>query len=412
MAPTTGKVKSTGVSTSTFFDLRAEIAKHEEEFAKNKAAGKNAIVGGVKRPDKKPTVWARQNKGVEGRANRDIELEAVDRPTLERARAVLERKAHVYEKLRKGKSGGLSEKQYETLLVDFDSKPIDSYESDSDDVDESLTVPKPPNDEDDPIIEYEDEFGRVRTGRKSEIPRHLLPPDSNEEPPEDDIDPFVIYNPVNHFPTYQPSEERVAEIEAELAEANNPLNIHYDASREVRAKGAAFYQFSADEETRRKQMEELRKAREETEKMRGELGAVNVKPGEVEGMGVNVGEEEKGGAFKGSRAMEKRKREIEERRKMLEAKRRKKNPEVATEKTTATTRDVASSEPSIGPPTPPPSSIPVSQAPADPFAALEAQAMTSKGKGKAKQPTNTSMPEDVADAFLAALERDMLKSSR
>lgn len=35
----------------------------------------------------------------------------------------------------------------------------------------------------DPIVEYEDEFGRVRTGRKSEIPRHLL--QQNEEgPPE------------------------------------------------------------------------------------------------------------------------------------------------------------------------------------------------------------------------------------
>ena len=55
-------------------------------------------------------------------------------------------------------------------------------------MDESLTVPKPPDDQDDPIIEYEDEFGRVRTGRKSEIPRHLLPPDPNEEPPEEDIE--------------------------------------------------------------------------------------------------------------------------------------------------------------------------------------------------------------------------------
>ena len=64
----------------------------------------------------------------------------------------------------------------------FDSKPIDSYESDSDDVDESLTVPqRPEEDEDDPIIEYEDEFGRVRTGRRSEVPRHLLKEDEEED---------------------------------------------------------------------------------------------------------------------------------------------------------------------------------------------------------------------------------------
>lgn len=84
---------------------------------------------------------------------------------MESALAALERKAKIYEKLSKGKSGGLSDKQYETLLVDvskwsnssarcrlnpctqFDSKPIGAYDSDSDDVDESLSVPKPPGDD-------------------------------------------------------------------------------------------------------------------------------------------------------------------------------------------------------------------------------------------------------------------------
>lgn len=60
----------------------------------------------------------RTNKGVKARAARDVELDAVARPTLESARAALERKAKIYDKLRRGKSGGLSEAQYETLLVD------------------------------------------------------------------------------------------------------------------------------------------------------------------------------------------------------------------------------------------------------------------------------------------------------
>lgn len=55
---------------------------------------------------------------MKARAARDIELEEISKPTLDSARAALERKALVYEKLRKGKSGGLSEKQYESLLVD------------------------------------------------------------------------------------------------------------------------------------------------------------------------------------------------------------------------------------------------------------------------------------------------------
>jgi hypothetical protein len=51
--PPKNKAKAAGISASSFFDLKAELAKQENEFAKNKAAGKsNAIVGGVKRPDK------------------------------------------------------------------------------------------------------------------------------------------------------------------------------------------------------------------------------------------------------------------------------------------------------------------------------------------------------------------------
>lgn len=213
---------------------------------------------------------------------------------------------------------------------------------------------------------------------------------------------LVIDNPVNHFPVYEPSTERVAEIAAEYAEENNPLNLHYDASQEVRAKGAGFYQFSGDEETRKQQMEELRLAREETERTRTELGAVDLRPGEVEGMVTPDGEASEkgeGGLVKRSRAMEKRKREIEERRKALEAKRRKKDG-----------GEEPSAQPTPSLPPPPQFTADVSQ---DPFAALEAQAtqtQSSKSKGKAKEcPPAQAVNE--ADAFLAALERDMLQKT-
>lgn len=66
----------------------------------------------------KPTIWARQNKGVASRAGRDVELEEISKPTLDSARAALERKAKIYDKLRKGKTGGLNDAQYDALLVD------------------------------------------------------------------------------------------------------------------------------------------------------------------------------------------------------------------------------------------------------------------------------------------------------
>ncbi|ESK89009.1 uncharacterized protein c3orf19-like [Moniliophthora roreri MCA 2997] len=381
--------KGKGISASSFFDLKAELSRKEEEIQRNKAAGKStAIIGGVPRPDKKPTIWSRQNKGVKGRAARDVELEAISKPNLESPRTALERKSRIYDKLKKGKSGGLSEAQYDVLLVDFESKGIDSrWESDSDDVDESTTVPAL-IDEADEIIEYEDEHGRTRTAPRSEIPLEYLPEIrakmSNENNDEDD----VIRNPVNHWVSYTPDDDRRARIEREFSEENNPMNVHYNPNNEVRDRGAASYNFSRDEETRRAQQEALRASRTETEQAREKSGAVDVRPGEVEGMVENSGTTQ-------SRAMEKRKREIEERRKMVEAKRKK----VSSEEDDVSKAKQKTDDPQTA-------AVLVARA-NDPFVVLEAASSSSKetihnvnGKGRALH---------EADNFLVQLENDMFK---
>ncbi|KAJ7773214.1 hypothetical protein B0H16DRAFT_1660332 [Mycena metata] len=413
------KAKAKGISASSFLDLKAELSKQESEFSRNKTAGSSKfIVGGVKRPDKKPTVWARQNTGVNARASRDMELEAISKPTLESARAALERKAKIYDKLKKGQTGGLNDKQYEMLLVDFDAKPVsDNFESDSDDLDESVEVARPPvvDSDDDPIVEYEDEFGRMRTARRSEVPRDLVRP--TEEPAHDEDEDLVIHNPAGYFPVYQPSADRVAQIEKEHAEINNPLGVHYDASAEVRGRGAGFYQFSHDEETRKAQMDELKSARGETEKTRKETGAVDILPGEVEGM-----QDDGAAAGSRSRAMEKRKRELEERRKVLDAKRRKLNNGTGTGTESASTEStvpIAEKETTV-------LTVAAKAQPAvaeDPFAALEVAAV-SKGKVKAPPPavvqdpfaalevSSTSKAKLDADDFLAQLEQDFLSGKR
>ncbi|KAK7044236.1 hypothetical protein VNI00_007958 [Paramarasmius palmivorus] len=373
------KAKAKGISSSSFFDLKAELAKQEEESRRNREAGKSAtIIGGVPRPDKKPTVWARQNKGVKNRAARDMELEAISKPTIESSRAALERKAKIYDMLKKGKSGGLSDAQYEALLVDFDSKGIDSKaESDSED---EASVPIDGQDE---IIEYVDELGRTRTLPKSKVPRHLLPKGMDEEAVDEDE---VIRNPINHWVTHTHDEERIAQIRKEFSEENNPLDRHYDPTFEVRARGAGQYTFSHDEEKRREEQERLRMARMETEKARAESGAVNVKPGEVEGMVEGVE------GIRASKAMEKRKRDIEERRKMLDAKRRKL---IGTEEVSRAIPERTNAIHS----TP----VFVAKVDDDPFAALEAS--TSKETAR-KEPTGK--PVSDADAFLANLEHEML----
>lgn len=55
MAPT-GKARAAGVSASSFFDLKAEIAKQQEEFAKAKAAGKDTKAV-LNRPGKVRSPW-------------------------------------------------------------------------------------------------------------------------------------------------------------------------------------------------------------------------------------------------------------------------------------------------------------------------------------------------------------------
>ncbi|TBU63082.1 hypothetical protein BD310DRAFT_667326 [Dichomitus squalens] len=384
MAPK-DKSRAAGVSASSFMDLQAELERKKQEFAKNRAAGNAmAVVGGAKRPDKEPK-WAKQNAGVHDRAARDVrQFEDDVRPSYDAARARLEKKARQYKLLQQGKSAGLSDKQYGSVLVDFEQKAIEHYQSDSDDVDESLTVPVPPQDaEDDPVIEYQDEFGRVRTARRSEVPREFLPDAEKED--DEDFDPYVIRNPVNHFPTWERSMEDQEKIKAALEE-DELADIHYDASREVRAKAAGFYKFSEDEETRRRELEALNKRHEETREAREKAGAVDVLPGRIEGMRAD---EAAGSEPVRSRAQEKRKRELEERRRLLEARKRKKTgKEEESPSAPSTTAQVS----------------PSTKAVSDPLAVL--------GAPLAKTVTNRdqrSGPSNAADAFLAQVEQEMLK---
>ncbi|KAH7873791.1 uncharacterized protein C8R40DRAFT_1048842 [Lentinula edodes] len=409
------KSKSKGVSTNSLFDLKAEISKKEDEFARDKAAGKTYTLGRVNRPDKKPTKWSLPNKGVQSRAARDlVEQESVSKPTLENARISLERKSVKYHQLVKGKTAGLTEKQYDALLVDFDAKGIDSkWESDSDDVDESLTVPVP-NNEDDPMIEYVDEYGRNRTARRSEVPR-LAKRDDETQEFDDGRHPSVTFSlsilspnfPTgnaqilqNHFPTYQHTEDRITEIINEHSEENNPLEKHYDPNSEIRDRGAASYTFSTDEETRQARLNELKSRHLETDAIRKEMGAVDVLPGEIEGMQVP----EVRSSVKGS---EKRKREMEERRKMLDAKRKKVGTRTVIEEPQPDTVSASTSGTTT-------SLIRNSQTPGlpqqvDPFSALESATFSkpppNKGKGK-------SSSQHDADEFLAQLGNEMLNKKR
>ncbi|KAM0750624.1 hypothetical protein T439DRAFT_325683 [Meredithblackwellia eburnea MCA 4105] len=299
-APVASTSKSYNISASSFLDLKAELNKREDEFEKTKHLGSTTT--GVKRgPPKKPSVWAKRNKGIDGRNQRDQVLFEEDPRNAKhdpaRLRAQMEKKAALYEKIRKGKTGGLNEAQIESLLVDFDQKDLDgsSGSDDSEDEDESATVPQRPI-ESDPLVEWTDEFGRTRMIPASEVPRSQIA----EEAPVDESN--VHYGDQRHFPVYEPDPAVLLARAKALAESE-PLVSHYDGTAENRTKAAGFYAFSRDEKVRAEQMAALKRERDETEVVRRE----NRDKGGV------VGERE--------REKEERKRKLEEKRKELERKR-------------------------------------------------------------------------------------------
>jgi len=109
----------------------------------------------------------------------------------------------------------------------------------------------------------------------------------------------LIHGDQAFFPVYQPDAEA---LHAKYrAVAQGARASHYDAAKEVRARGAGAYQFSLDEESRAEQMASLGAQRAETESIR----QAGVERGEL------------------SAAQQLRKRKLEERKALVDAKRAK-----------------------------------------------------------------------------------------
>lgn len=104
------------------------------------------------------------------------------------------------------------------------------------------------NDDDDPWVEYEDEFGRTRTIRKSQLPQQ------RERSPSQSPSRSPSPPPPMNDDKFEPADR--ASIR------------HYDSTREVRTRGVGFYQFALDDEERDEQMQRLNEIRQETEMAR------------------------------------------------------------------------------------------------------------------------------------------------
>ncbi|KAI8973290.1 hypothetical protein BDF20DRAFT_640780 [Mycotypha africana] len=242
------------VSASTAIELKAEVAQHLEQFEKLRATqGKQTT---AKRPDKKPTVWSRQNKGVQERNQRDEKhhLEAIESNTLAKSREQLERKAKIYEAMQRGEYEFDidSVDEDEMPLIDFDKKYLQERELEEKRNSKKRRIEE--EEDNDPWIEYVDEFGRTRIVRRSEVPDLKQEEIEDEGTDEDD---------------YDSEEERKKHISQERIRAAERTDMnHYEADREIRTKGVGFYQFAKDEEERQRQLDKLNKLRAETENAR------------------------------------------------------------------------------------------------------------------------------------------------
>ena len=195
----------------------------------------------------------------------------------------MEEKARLYAAMKRGDyvpSGGDSSKDERLALVDFDRKWAEdeaagrptNYDTSSDSGESG----------DEEMVEYEDEFGRLRQGTKAEAEREkrrrLRATRAEEETAELSARPSMpqnlIYGDTVQTAAFNPDEPIALQME-EMARkrdrsATPPEETHYDATKEVRSKGVGFYQFSGDREGRQRDMEGLEAERLETERKRGE----------------------------------------------------------------------------------------------------------------------------------------------
>lgn len=218
--------------------------------------------------------------------------EAVDAATLHRSKRKMEEKARLYASMKRGDyvppSNGGTNKE-ENALVDFDRKWAEKegageggkYETESDDGGESEDVGEGEGEE---MVEYEDEFGRLRHGTKAsaarELRRHNAQTYASEElnrmKARPDRPDNLIVGDTIQVSAFNPDAPLAAQME-HLARKRDrsltpPEEVHYDASKEVRSKGVGFYGFSRDGEGRSREMEALRVEREGTERRRRERG--------------------------------------------------------------------------------------------------------------------------------------------
>ncbi|KFA76268.1 hypothetical protein S40288_03611 [Stachybotrys chartarum IBT 40288] len=191
---------------------------------------------------------------------------------LERSRRRMEDKARRYAAMKRGDY--VPQENEAAPLVDFDRKWAETAEKE----DYSDNTSDDEDEDDGEMVEYEDEFGRLRRGTKADMERMqrqarrgLLGAEELERMSARPAAPTkLIYDDTVQSMAFNPEDADKMEELARKRDrsATPPEQRHYDADWEIRTKGTGFYKFSKDEATRSQEMEALEEERRKTEQQR------------------------------------------------------------------------------------------------------------------------------------------------
>lgn len=271
------------VNASSLVDLKVELARKQKEY---KLQRLNPQLGS-RRPTKGPKFL--QNKGVADRDKRDQYLTEDEKKDLDLSRRTLEKKAALYEKLKRS-NVDLTDEASELYLVDFDQKAYDKRLDDRQRKNTPLDV-KPAcvatDGAPDDWIEYQDAFGRDRRCLRKDLPAKLaevaaMRPENKSAPVELGFvkgsasylgGPAPPPPPPGAPPTLL-SEDMRRELERKQWEQDAldslpegpviPTHFQSVVPGEIRQLGTGYFKFSNDEEERQAQLSELNSIRDET----------------------------------------------------------------------------------------------------------------------------------------------------
>ncbi|KAI1741799.1 hypothetical protein F4680DRAFT_62251 [Xylaria scruposa] len=273
-APTTSSTSiSGGASFSSFSSGRPRPSKTKDDIFSVKAKRKSGAT-------------TKADDDDDGSGNK-IRLKHVhnteeEKKDFARARRKMEEKARLYAAMKRGDY--VAKENEASPLVDFDRKWAERHpEDDNNERYSSSGSDNESSDNDDgqEMIEYQDEFGRTRTGTRAEVQRQerraaraaLGAAELEDMAAVPTARPRnLIFGDAIQTGAFAPEDATLDAMAALAAkrdrEPTPPPDTHFDGSAEIRTKGTGFYQFSRDEGARAKEMENLKAERENTERVR------------------------------------------------------------------------------------------------------------------------------------------------